>query len=87
MKIINKKAVQAHPVPDRVTAPYGPFSAELLAEPEIIYDYDQAYGEDGSDFAQGATVQNNFKPLKYLRCSVCLVRVLETETESHKCED
>lgn len=86
MKIINKKAIQAHPVPDKVMVPRGPFSPELLAEPEIVYDYDSAYGEDGSDFAQGATVQNNFNPPRYLRCSLCLVRVLETETEFHICE-
>jgi len=87
MKIIKHQAVQVHPVPDRVMTPRGPFSPELLAEPEIIYDYDQAYGEDGSDFNQGATVQNNFKPPRYLRCSVCLVRVLETETQDHICDD
>ena len=87
MKIIKRQAVQIHPVPDRVMYPRGPFSQELLAEPEIIYDYDSAYGEDGADFAQGSTVQNNFNPPRYLRCSVCLVRVLETETENHICEE
>ena len=87
MKIINRQAVQAHPFPDKVTAPRGPFSPEVLAEPKIIYDYDSAYSEDGGDFAQGSTVQNNYNPPKYLRCSVCLVRVLETETTAHICED
>lgn len=87
MKIINHKAIQVHAFPDRVTNPQGPFSRELLAEPEIIYDYDPAYGEDGSDFLPGATAQNNFTPLKYLRCSVCLTRVLETETVNHVCEE
>lgn len=87
MKIVKHQAIQIHPVPSKLTAPHGPFSRELLAEPEIIYDYDSAYSEDGSDFLPGATVQNYFKPLKYLRCSVCLIRVLETETANHVCEE
>jgi hypothetical protein len=86
MRIIKHRAIQAHPFPDKVTDPQGPFSRELLAEPEIVYEYDPAYGEDGSDFLPGATVQNNFKPLKYLTCIVCRARVLETETDNHICE-
>jgi len=92
MKIINKQAIQVHPVPDKVTAPQGPFPPELtlghpLSEPDIIYEYEEAYAEDGSEFLPGATVQNNYKPLRYLRCSVCSARVIETETELHICED
>lgn len=87
MRVIKHQAKQGHPVPNKVTAPQGPFSKELLAEPEIVYDYPQAYGEDGEGFELGATVQNNFKPPKYLTCSVCKLRVKETETESHICED
>jgi hypothetical protein len=92
MRIINSQAIQVHPFPDRVTEPKGPFPPELtlghsLSEPEIVYDYDEAYAEDGSGFLPGATVQNNYKPLRYLRCSVCSERVLETETELHICEE
>lgn len=92
MRIISKQAVQAHPVPDRITAPQGPFPPELtvghpLAEPEIIYDYQEAYAEDGSEFLPGATAQNNYRPPRYLRCSLCHVRVIESETEYHVCEE
>lgn len=92
MRIINKQAIQAHPVPDRVTSPQGPFPPELtvghpLSEPEIIYEYQEAYAEDGSEFLPGATAQNNYKPPRYLRCSLCHVRVLESETEYHVCEE
>jgi hypothetical protein len=87
MKIIKRQAIQAYPVPDKLMPIRGPFSPELLAEPKIVYDYESAYNEDGGDFAQGSTVQNNFNPPKYLRCKVCLVRVLETETELHSCEE
>lgn len=92
MRIISKQAIQAHPVPDRVTTPQGPFPPELtvghpLSEPEIIYEYQEAYAEDGSDFLLGATAQNNYKPPRYLRCSLCHVRVLDSETEYHVCEE
>lgn len=84
MRIIRNQAIQVHPVPDRVTAEYGPFPRELFGEPEIIYP-DPAYNQDGTDFAPGATVQNNFKPIKYLRCAVCSERVPEEETSFHIC--
>jgi len=67
--------------------PKGPFPLEIFDEPKIVDNYSPEYAEDGGNFPLGATVQNNFTPLKYLRCAVCLVRVLETETENHTCED
>jgi hypothetical protein len=92
MRITTKQAVQAHPVPNRVTAPHGPFPPELtvgnpLSEPEIVYDYQPAISEDGSDFLPGATAQNNYRPPRYLRCSLCSARVLDKETEYHVCEE
>ena len=85
MRIIRQQTIQVHPVPDKVTPEYGPFPRELFDEPEIIYS-DPAYSEDGSDFAPGATVQNNFNPVKYLRCRECSERVPENETQYHVCE-
>ena len=92
MRIISKQAIQAHPVPTRLTQPQGPFPPELtvghpLSEPEIVYEYPEAYAEDGSDFLPGATAQNEFKPPRYLRCSLCSARVLESETQHHVCEE
>lgn len=85
MRIIRQQTIQVHQVPDKLTPEYGPFPRELFNEPEIVYP-DPAYSEDGSDFAPGATVQNNYKPIKYLRCVVCSERVAETETAYHICE-
>ena len=87
MRVTSKAAVQVHPVPQTVTDPKGPFPRELFDEPDIVVDYEPQDNEDGSNFPLGATSQNNFKPVRYLRCSVCLVRVLETETENHVCEE
>lgn len=86
MRVIKHQAKQIHPVPDRLVEPKGPFPRELFSEPEIVYDT-PAYSEDGSDMPLGATAQNNYHPPKYLRCSECLVRVLESETANHVCED
>ena len=85
MRITTKRAHQVHYVPDRITEPQGPFPRELFEEPEIIVDK-PALNEDGSEFPLGATAQNQFKPPKYLRCAACMVRVLESETDSHVCE-
>jgi hypothetical protein len=85
MKVTRHQAKQIHPVPDRVMDPQGPFSRELLAEPEINYAFDNT--EYGGDFSLGATAQNDFKPAKVLRCGSCLSKVLETETKSHVCEE
>ena len=87
MRVIKKQAVQVHPTPKSATNPKGPFPIELFDEPDIIFDYEPQSNEDGSNFPLGATAQNNFNPPRYLRCSVCLVRVLETETQDHVCEE
>lgn len=86
MRVIKHKAKQVHYVPDHITTPRGPFPRELFDEPEIVMDA-PAYNEDGSDFALGATAQNNYKPPRYLRCGACYARVLETETDQHICEE
>lgn len=62
MKITRVKAVQAHPVPDKVHSPRGPFPRHLFREPEIVNDYSPEDDETGSSFPLGATAQNNFKP-------------------------
>jgi len=87
MRVTKRNAVQVHPVPKTMMDPKGPFPRELFDEPDIVVDYEPQDNEDGSNFPLGATVQNDFKPIRYLRCSVCLVRVLETETQNHVCEE
>ncbi len=79
VRVERKKAVQTHPVPEKVTAPRGPFPDEMFAEPEIIS------ASEFQEFEPGATAQNNFKPEKYLRCAACLARVKASETEDHIC--
>jgi hypothetical protein len=87
MRVTRKAAVQIHAVPDHVMDPVGPFPRDLFREPEIVDNYIPQYGEDGGDFPMGATAQNNYKPIRVLRCGVCLVRVPENETELHVCEE
>ncbi len=86
MRITKKQAVQVHPVPDRMMDPVGPFPPDLFREPDIVVDRPNQ-DEDGSDYPLGATAQNNYKPPKYVRCAYCLTRVLDSEKESHRCEE
>lgn len=79
VRVERKQAIQTHPVPSKVSAPYGPFPHEMFDEPEIISATEYV------EFEPGATVQNNFKPEKMLRCARCQARVKETETETHIC--
>ena len=87
MKITRVRAVQVHPVPERVQEPIGPFPEHLFDEPEIVADYHPEDDEAGADFQLGATAQNNYKPVKYYRCKSCHARVTEKELESHVCEE
>ena len=87
MRVTQIQTYQGHPVPNHVTAPRGPFPPELFRQPETVYDYEQAFAEDGSNFSMGATAQNNFTPLKWYRCYDCHERVREDELEQHACED
>jgi len=61
--------------------------ASVYEEAAVVYDYDQALPDDGSDYPKGATVQNNFEPPIWLRCYDCHARVREDETEDHECDD
>lgn len=82
MKITKIDAVQVHPVPNGIRRPRGPFPRELFADPEIVTVEDYV-----DDEVLGDTAQNNFKPTKYLYCSVCYERVKSTDTETHICPD
>jgi len=87
MKVIRRQAIQVHPVPEKVMDPQGPFPRELFREERIVTEYASQYDEDGSDSPLGATVQNNYKPERILRCSRCFAKVLESETKEHACDE
>lgn len=87
MKITRVRAIQVHPVPERVQEPIGPFPEHLFDEPEIVSDYRSEDDEGGGDFQLGATAQNNYKPTKNYRCRTCHAKVTEQELSTHACED
>lgn len=70
---------------DRTTTERYDEDAHPAAQPEIVYEYAQEQGEDGSDYDLGATAQNDFKPQRFFRCRHCMARVLEHEIEEHEC--
>lgn len=83
MREYRVQARQAHPVPDQVTAPRGPFPPELYAHQEIVTDYIP----EGDDYLPGATAQNDYQPPRILTCRVCLAEVPEPETPFHTCPE
>jgi hypothetical protein len=85
MKVTRVKAIQPHPVPSTVTEPKGPFPPELFDEPRSITEYEPALSEDGSNFPNGSTAQNNFSEVRLLVCGSCFEKVLSTQTEEHIC--
>lgn len=87
MRITRVRAVQAHPVPERVHEPLGPFPDHIFDEPEIVSEYASEDDEAGINFEPGATAQNNYKPTKYYRCRTCHVRVSDKEVDAHTCEE
>lgn len=74
-----KQAIQVHPVPDKVSNPQGPFPHHLFDEPEIVFSVEE-------EPLPGATVQNEFKPPRYLVCAHCTARVVEYDKDNHRCE-
>ena len=87
MRITRVDAVQAHPVPKQAHAPRGPFPPELFREEPIVYAYEPALNEDGSNLPVGSTAQNNFSEIKWLYCGLCYEKVKSNETEEHECEE
>lgn len=79
MRVERIQATQVHPIPDKILSPQGPFPSELFDEPDILVNMPK------EDFLPGSTAQNEFKPPRYLRCALCHIRVLESETADHKC--
>ena len=78
---------QAHPVPDRVTQPKGPFPPEVLAEPQILKDYLRQSDSGGEELPVEGTAQNNFKATRWFRCNDCAMTVSEAQLETHTCGD
>ena len=84
MRIERIATKQGHPVPDAATYAKGPFPPELFQRPEVVVDYEPDNG--GGETAIGGTAQNNFAPLKYFKCRVCLEIISEREVPDHVCE-
>lgn len=58
--------------------------SHISAQPESFYAQ-EAMAEDGSEFAEGATAQNNYRHPRVMVCTHCEARVLETKTGDHVC--
>jgi hypothetical protein len=79
LRVERIQTLQPHPVPDKILSPRGPFPSELFDEADIVVTPSK------ENFLPGSTVQNEFKPPRYLRCALCQTKVLKTEKDGHKC--
>ena len=76
MRIVNKKAFQAHPVPTHAYRARDPFDREVTKAPEPVQD--DASGEFGDDLAD---------ELKLFTCKLCSEVLTYEETTYHDCEN
>lgn len=78
-------AEQAHAVPQRAYMPQGPFDRELTITERVVVN--ERGPDDGGGFTpMGATAQNDFKEVKWYRCTYCGDLIRETHIEGHECE-
>lgn len=83
MRVIRRQAYQGHAVPSTASHPRGPFPAEVLAPPVIVYD------DTDPDVLMPleANAQNNYQPETVYVCNLCDARVVESMLDEHRCED
>ena len=86
MRTRTVQAEQAHYVPPAPHLPHGPFPQELYVREPIVYDNEPEPDGGGPVIPEGATAQNDYRPLKWYRCRFCLETVREDELEAHRCE-
>lgn len=65
--------------------PQGPFDRELTI-PSRVEVPDSGPDDGGGYHPVGSTAQNQFKEVKWFRCSYCERLVRETHLESHECD-
>jgi acetyl-CoA carboxylase beta subunit len=63
----------------------GPFPAELLSQPKVIYDYDKQSDNGGAEVPVEGTAQNNYAEGKWYKCNDCANVVSESQIETHLC--
>jgi hypothetical protein len=76
MRITNKKAFQAHPVPKHAYYARDPFDREVTAAPEMLYD------KEDSEFVDDLDEQP-----KLFNCKICGEVLTYDETRRHDCEE
>jgi hypothetical protein len=81
MRVIRTPAYQGHAIPSKAGYAVGPFSPEVLAKNEIVFD------EGEPQLPYGATAQNNYQGIKLYRCRYCGETVTEDEIDAHYCTE
>lgn len=78
---------QGHPVPKTAIGAQGPFPRELYMSMPVVVDYDRISGNGGPEVPFGSTAQNEFKPLRWVRCTECMKVFKEQDADNHTCDE
>lgn len=76
MPIIRKFAVQGHAVPNGYQRALGPFPAEVLAQPKVVYDTEH-----------GDSLHEALDDVRMFRCKDCGDVLYEDQLDYHDCEE
>lgn len=78
------QAEQAHAVPQQAYHRAGLFDPALTHSERPVTS-EVEVDEMGQHFGPGATAQNNFTEVRYLKCSLCGETMPEADTPHHAC--
>lgn len=65
----------------------GPFPRDIFSHPPVVTDYEKISGNGGPEIPFGSTAQNNYKPLKWVRCKNCSEVIKESNISIHSCPE
>lgn len=65
----------------------GPFPRDIYTHPPVVTEYEQISGNGGPEIPYGSTAQNNYKPLKWVRCKKCSEVIKQSDIQYHTCPD
>ena len=86
-RIQRVQAKQGHPVPSRAMPTQGPFPRDMYSSLPVNTEYKGVSGNGGPEIPMGSTAQNNYKSLRWFRCTLCSEVMTELDMKYHICED
>jgi hypothetical protein len=86
MRVRTIATFQGHYVPSKAYRAPGIFDPEITRKESPVVDYETEQ-EGLSPFPHGATAQNGMRGVRYFKCNVCEIVIMENELDDHVCPD